>query len=765
MHPAYAALLAAAVSAGEALLKGAFARALLSMRSDIQSEGDPTAPQTLVLALQCIDRSAEQLCAAYPMALRDAHHWHTKAGFQSTGVSLTDLNIEQLELMDPTQVQERIERVRALQHILLVAGDNLAALDAHFAALEGMEQVIPARNPLRPDVYLRALQAVMTRFKVPRVVRVLWLQHLSGPLATGLNAAYAQWRKDFQIAGASPPDPLKGGAVGSQVAMSSTASRPQGKAQARETLLTLERLRSLISGEYEPQPKSAVEAFARKFAREFESAGRAEADSIDSRFSPTVPAAYETLQELKQVDQVVQRIEQQPNPASSLFDSKKVVSERDRLFQQAQGIGQRLSLEVVALMVDNLVSDTRLLAPIRQAISRLELALLRLVLVDVRFFTDRHHPARVLLQELSERGLAFGSQDDPQFNFFLVALQRHLSPLADAQIDGDAPFEAALRALRLTWRESAMRAGTLTHIHGAVAALEDAEKRHGEAQRIAAGMRAIPGFADAPQGVVDFLLGPWAQVSASAQLANKLGDTDPGGYKAIVKPLIWSAHPELASKDVSKLTSLVPRLLTKLREGLRLIDYPAVKTSAFFDLLMRLHQQAFRPVAMTLSTEPEAPSSAQARLSDDVPLWVAPAEALASGFMALDDEVDGGGKNNPPQAALLPNFDLSQGDGMSDADTASANETLVDKLAVGTWVELMVNGVWSRTQLGWISPQRTMYLFTSVQGKTQSMTKRILQRLMASDELRLLTERSVVDGALDAVVHTATLNSLDLRLE
>jgi hypothetical protein len=737
---------------------------MFSMRSDIQPEGDPTGQQTLTLALQCIDRFAEQLCAAYPMALRDAHHQHIKSGFQAAGVSLTDLNIEQLELMDPTQVQERIERVRALQHILLVAGDNLAALDAHFAALEDVEQVNPARNPLRPDVYLSALQSVMTRLRVPRVVRVLWLQHLSGPLATGLNAAYAQWRKEFHIAGARSANQPKGGAAGSQVATSSPGNRPKGKAHVRETLLTLERLRSLIAGEYDPHPKSAVEAFARKFAREFESARKAEADLVDSQFSPTIPAAYETLQELQQVEQVVQRIEQRPNQAGSLFDSKKVVSERDRLFQQAQGIGQRLSLEVVALMVDNLVSDTRLLAPIRQAISRLELALLRLVLIDVRFFTDRHHPARVLLQELSERGLAFGSQDDPQFNFFLVSLQRHLSPLADAQIDGDEPFEAALRALRLAWRESAMRSGTLTHIHSAVAALEDAEKRHGQAQRIAAGMRAIPGFADAPQGIVDFLLGPWAQVAASAQLADKSGDKDPGGYKAIVKPLIWSAHPELASKDVSKLTSLVPRLLTKLREGLRLIDYPAVKTSAFFDLLMRLHQQAFRPAATDFPAPQESPETVPAKLSDDIPLWVAPAEALASGFMAFEDEVQESGKSTP-QPTLLPNFDLPQGDGMPDADKAAAQEALVDKLTVGTWVELLANGVRSRTQLGWISPQRTMYLFTSVQGKTQSMTRRMLQRLMASDELRPLTERSVVDGALAAVVHAATLNSLDLRLE
>jgi hypothetical protein len=58
-----------------------------------------------------------------------------------------------------------------------------------------------------------------------------------------------------------------------------------------------------------------------------------------------------------------------------------------------------------------------------------------------------------------------------------------------------------------------------------------------------------------------------------------------------------------------------------------------------------------------------------------------------------------------------------------------------------------------------------MYLFTSVQGKTQSMTQLVLERLHDSGLFRVLSDQSIVDGALDAVVHTAMLNSLDFRVE
>ena len=43
MQPAYAALLTAAVNSAEALLKSAFSKAMFSMRSDVQPEGEPTA--------------------------------------------------------------------------------------------------------------------------------------------------------------------------------------------------------------------------------------------------------------------------------------------------------------------------------------------------------------------------------------------------------------------------------------------------------------------------------------------------------------------------------------------------------------------------------------------------------------------------------------------------------------------------------------------------------------------------------------------------
>jgi len=197
----------------------------------------------------------------------------------------------------------------------------------------------------------------------------------------------------------------------------------------------------------------------------------------------------------------------------------------------------------------------------------------------------------------------------------------------------------------------------------------------------------------------------------------------------------------LTRQDVARLTKLVPRLLSGLREGLGLIGYPATKTSAFFDVLMKQHHQAFRPPTQE---EAAAPEGLAASLQGSQDHWVAPSEAKASGFMVYADEetVDVPKPTPTPTPTPTPAASVS--------------------LAVGAWVELRISGAWQRVQLSWISPHGTMFLFTSVGGKTQSMTQRFYERMLTEGKLRVVSDdSSMVDGALDAVVQTAMRNSID----
>ena len=182
---------------------------------------------------------------------------------------------------------------------------------------------------------------------------------------------------------------------------------------------------------------------------------------------------------------------------------------------------------------------------------------------------------------------------------------------------------------------------------------------------------------------------------------------------------------------------MVPKLLSRLREGLATIDYPPHKTSGFFEVLMHLHQRGFKPgaepAAAPVAGQPRDAAGTASRLSGSVGLWVAPLEARASGFIDLSTDVQ-------PLPA----------------------QSRADQLVLGGWVALMAEGSWTRTRLTWASPNGTLFLFTDALGYMQSLTRASCERLFAAGHIRVISVH-LVEDALDAVAAAAMHNSVDIR--
>lgn len=726
--------LAQAAQAGESIMGQVLALARQTLNERATQTRSTRDREELALGLKLLADHATVLCDRYPAALAAAFA-QTDALAVGSVRALSDLHFDQLELMDSEQVEGSVALAKAQQVTLLAVDAAFAEFNRFMATLLDLSTVAPERNPLRPDVFVQVLQSLLVQTQAPLAVRAEWLKHMSGPLGQALNSLYKSLSLDFQKQGVV--------ALGSVATRAAEASAKTAQAPGGDTMLTLERLRGLLLGELDTAPSLGVKpAFAAQFARQFESGTQ---DPQPTDFQSTVPAAFEALQDMQQVDRLMDRLGERQDGATPSE------STRARLQRSAQGLGQVLSLEVVALMVDNIARDARLLAPVKAMVKSLEPALLSLALVDRRFFSDKQHPARQVLQEITHRSLAFESAEGSGFRAFWAPVQSALSPLLTQPIDSAQPFEQALQALVQSF-ETSQPAG---HMQLAVQALEQAEARHLLAEQIGKDIAASPDAGLLDPRALSFLMGPWANVMAQARLTDITGADDPGHYRELVAALVWSAQPLKTSKNIARLTQLVPKLLGKLREGLALIDYPSLKTSAFFDVLMKLHQQAFRPVVVE---EPPKPVGLAASLLQDEDPWLAPAEAKVSGFMALPESSPGPGDqrvtNSVAPAKILPTgVPMPRVDLPEDAD-----------LAVGAWVELWVNEAWVRTQISWASPHGTLFLFTSAYGSTQSMTRRSRDKMWAQGSLRLVSGQPVVDGALDAVMQTAMRNSLSLKL-
>lgn len=708
--------------------------------------------------------------ALYPKALLQAFT-NPNLRKKAAPLPMAAVNFEQLELMDEHQVHESVAVAHAQQAALQAADSSLADLNTLICAAQGLHSVRPESNPLRTEAYVSALKTVMDQIDVPDPVRLGWLASMSAALGPELHALYQTLSNSLREQGVVAvgytvvPTPASTTRTSQLHHGNTPADTPQTRQETSHStpaaptshrthdadapLLTLDKLRSLLAGELDaPPPANRLQSFAQQFDRQF---GHHPALAPASEFASTMPAALEALADMQQIDQVVQRLEHRRSGQAtngSADDDSPIEAIRDVLRRSATSVAQGLSLEVVTLMVDNIVRNPRLLKPIQQLVAELEPALLLLSLVDPRFFTDKTHPARELLQDITDRSLAYESEQASGFAEFLADLQQAVEPLNNGTIENAEPFEQVLAGLRTEWQRSAR--DKQNNRDEAVRALQHAEQRNLLATRIAQDIEHHPEAPDVSPVVRDFLCGPWAQVVAQARLAEGATSRAAQKYQALIADLLWSANPALTRNNIARLTRLVPQLLSILREGLNTIHYPTTKASAFLAVLVGLHQQAFRGIHKQ-SAEPQAapapavPTPAPApheelAVREDDP-WVAPAEAKASNFMEWTELPS-------PSPAPEPTI-------------APAIQEEIDTWPLGTWVELLVNERWVRTQLTWASQQGSLFLFTSASGTTQSMTRRSRDKLIQSDRLRLATTQTVVDGALDAVASIAMRNSVD----
>lgn len=522
------------------------------------------------------------------------------------------------------------------------------------------------------------------------------------------------------------------------------------------TALTVGQLRRLLASDGNTRvpagrgagpEASRLESFAQQFERQFEG----EPEEVNhTDFDSTLPAAFDALSNEREVSQVLQRLAQRQGAVAPVGGTISVRELREQLRRQGQEVGPLVALEVVALMIDNITRDTRLPQVVRQTVRELEAPLAQLVVVDQRFFSDKAHPARRLLDELTQRSLAFENEGAPGFEAFMAPVQQVVAMLGKAAIDGPGPFEVAFKELERAWNEHHEAERRKRDL--AVKALLHAEQRNLLAIRMRQEIKALPDLAQVPAEVSEFLLGPWAQVMAQARLGERASEGDPGHYLALVDELLWSAQPVLTRRNPGRLTRLIPSLLGRLREGLKTIDYPPVQTSAFLEKLIVLHQAGYRtgvvpppaPAALP-SAAPKASSepptgSPEAVELDDNPAWLAPQEARDSGFLTLPSDP-------PPQDEAVPLL------------PPLVNEAL-PTLELGNWVEMNTGKGWQRSQLTWASPHGTLFLFTRPDGSTQSMTRRMRERMMREGLMRVLSTQPVVAGALDEVARTALRNTV-----
>ncbi len=695
------------------------------------------------------------------------------------------LRFEDLKLFEDAQLDQSIEVARAQQEVATAVDDALPALDGLISTMLGWRTVQPGLNPLRPDVFVRALQACLS-IHVPRAeVRELLIAPAGGLLGVSLRKLYRQISDWLQSTGVEPAVPL-----GGRVSKGSGAGGAAVNDSMAKTLLTLDKLRKLLAGDFDA-PKGPQRDFLH-----------------------TVPASMAMLQDMKGVDTLMKRLEQRPR---THVPAPATVQQAEQIAPEAppQRLGQQLGEEVVRLLFDNLAADARLLPGLKDNLRTMEPAVLKLAQSDSRFFSDRNHAARQLLDRVTQRSLAFSSQNDPGWQRFAATLESASQWLGSKVIDAEV-FGELLDQLEDQWKDTDK--GATDRRAEAARALVHAEQRNLLAQKLAAEFTQVLEGLDVADFVRDFLRNSWPQVVAEAQLSAVDGAADPHGYRALVDDLVWSVQKSTAQRGRRRrLVQMIPGLLAKLREGLQRIDYPPELTLRFFDNLITIHRAAVQERdadAARAAEVVEAEVSVLDVSEAEAAMWMAQHEMEEAGYLEedsflppdagevqdLDALLGGAAQAAAPQplapqpavpepavpqaAAAVPDAAVpapappALAPAVAPAPVAApapaaapavpsthapAEHVVGADLRIGSWVELVVDNHWTRMQLTWASPHGTLFMFTSPVGTAHSMSRRTMERLRADGMIRVVAERNVVDEALDNVAKAALQNSLQKR--
>lgn len=660
-----------------------------------------------------------------------------------SGRSLSTVSFDDLELMGDMQVQQAVENARLHQLVKLGCQAGLASFAARLSTAQGLLVVKGDSNPLRPEIMALALIELLRSLPVSAQTRSYWLLDGATLLGEELQLLYVLLN-DF-LAGlgiapaaygvmgvpqgrpANPWPPGKTDAAPPAQASSRQADAGNVRSLAenalesygRRPLLTLDHLHHLLVGDYDDSDHEPT-SFSRFGAQEH----------LRQDFSHTVPAALDVLAELEEKGLVSAKMKlTRPQPSPPVADL------RARLKTDAKTLGQSLAIEVVGLMIEQMASDERLLPPVQKIVANAEPAFLRLAVTDPRFFSDKSHPARKLLEAITRASLAYASESAAGFPEFLHHLREVAVLLGDERVSDAEDFARLLQDFERRQGRNTPENRKAQRV--AVQALLQAEERNLMAVRIAAEIRARPDFIDDNRIITAFLTGPWAQVMAQERLAalGKTPGSAPATFSLALDDVLWSLNVEQATRHQRRLLAMIADLIDSLRKGLLSIGFPVDQSRPFFDELMLVHRAALKAVA---DLPPQAATGSHSldkmfvEASEPMPLWLAPSEVQNSGFM--DDRDDALAVRDELNAKI--EFDL------------------------GDWVDLFVDMQWMRAELTWVSPQNTLFMFTSQGGRKHSMSSRVLRHLIKLDLVKIVSQQGVVEGALDSVARTAMQNSV-----
>ncbi len=343
------------------------------------------------------------------------------------------------------------------------------------------------------------------------------------------------------------------------------------------------------------------------------------------------------------------------------------------------------TMELVSMVFEFLIGDNNLPDSVKALLSYLQVPYVKIALIDPEYFAQPVHPARQLLNKLSDAGDRWLNDEGfGQFKVFdeikdvvdrILNTEELSLEMFDVLLDDFVQYvEKIERKVDQLEKLSAQKAEAEQHLKKVKAFVHKRLKARVKDENI-------------PAPVVALLLYPWFDYLTSIMLRHTEKSEQWQQSLQVVDNLLWSIQIKRTEHEVNRLNNLKDLLHKQIERGLETIGYDHEKGQALLNKINELQQQAVQVIRE------------EDMISDEDVVEVEKMKAETA---------------QREELITAPDF----------RDMSKEEQALVEKLSLiefGTWFEFLEEDRAEKLKVAWYNNENLSYLFVNSAGKQVSM--------------------------------------------
>jgi len=628
-----------------------------------------------------------------------------------------ELSLVPYEDMDKTLVLNNVARLLEAKH-----ADQLTALRIRLARLLEREEISNNQNPFRPEVLISAINDSWGEFNPDVETHSIVLPLLRTDVFLDLAPLYAALNKELIAAGILPH-------LADHYNIRKTTDNQEAKKKGeRLDPNTLKQLRQIFSPSSEDEEAESnatmpmipgIPMIPGLPATMMPMTSGIQTHAMQSGMPSRQLLGFLTNLQKYQFTQAASADLAKAVPSASILSSIKA-----KIPQGTMSRVDESTFDLLGKIFDVVFRDQNIPGEMKGMIGYLQVPVLQAALVDKEFFFKEEHPARRLIELLTRTCVGWDQskgKNDPLYQ----AIQKNVSRVQQEFDNQESVFADVVSELEaFIEQEESKAAETLT------APIEQALKQEkwGQATKAAKNEVAMRiGTGEVVAFVETFLENKWVPVLT---LAYSIKEEKPDAVESAVKTmddLVWSVKPKITIEERKELISKLPSMLAMLNKWLNLVNLDDAERLQFFAELAECHASIVR-----------------------APLEMSPQRRLE---IAMDVAKKAAERRLQKQNEKVPE---------KPADDFIQN---VESLERGMWLEFQQpKGDPKKVKLSWVSPLRTLYIFTSRdKSDSFSLSTEDLAQTMREGRAKVITIAGLVDRAITEAMGGAGANDPNIH--